>query len=206
MSKWGRYIKSSFADLCCGDTGQTTQPNPDPQPVLKGWRALSYSRSCVQINGLNTGYVHVVNLEEYYLATGLPTGEIKNNVPSDPDYIPDYIDTNLCAVAQPEPTVTYELSVANHSDGVVNVHMEHSDGVTSYDIVDIAKEGIKHQNVKSGTYSFRIGGFTNNSKGAGIPSIRINIGGYDHDYVNNQFAVLSGIDINAISNINISKI
>lgn len=50
----------------------------------------------------NTGYFVVTTLYEVDIETGQATGRIKENVPSDPDYIAPYIDYEMC----PIPTTT----------------------------------------------------------------------------------------------------
>jgi hypothetical protein len=109
--KWGRYIMSSFGELPFIDDTPVTPPvNPT------GWRALTTAVSCITNGGVNTGYVHVDTLEEYYLINSAPTGNTKPNVPSDPNYIADYINSTLCAVGIPE-TPAAELNISSSLDG-----------------------------------------------------------------------------------------
>lgn len=46
----------------------------------------------------NTGKKIVVTLKEVYVVSGVATGQTKNNVIGEPDYIPPYTDTVTCPI------------------------------------------------------------------------------------------------------------
>lgn len=64
----------------------------------------------------NTGYVVVSTLEEYNVNTGDPTGVTKMNTPSDPDYIPPYVDVVECPPTYDMvcPTATFTNSTREY--------------------------------------------------------------------------------------------
>jgi hypothetical protein len=96
-------MKKTLSLKCSSFTYDTDIYIPDDfapaTPVTTGWRALS--TSCVLKDGKRTGYARVETLEQYILATGVANGVTKLNVPSDPDYITDYLDPIGC---KPIPT------------------------------------------------------------------------------------------------------
>lgn len=66
-----------------------------------GWRVKLTSNSCsVDQYGLRTGYVQWSILEEYYIFSGMPTGNEKPNSTSDPNYVAPIYDPEAC-VPQP---------------------------------------------------------------------------------------------------------
>jgi hypothetical protein len=94
MKKVLSLIKSSLHDYRCCDETVTTPVDG----VVLLWRALQSSLTCVlDGNNKNTGYVHVVTLQQYNSATGITNGVTKVNSPGDPNYIPDYLDNSFCA-------------------------------------------------------------------------------------------------------------
>lgn len=64
--------------------------------------ATNYDPSAVIDDGsctyapVNTGYKAWATLEEYHIASGLPTGQTKPNAESDPDYVPPVHDPITC--------------------------------------------------------------------------------------------------------------
>lgn len=87
------------------------------------------------IGSNNTGYVIVLTLKN------LSTGDIKPNSPSDPDYIPKYLDTTACPIVYdlicPEATHTaglyeYSLKPSTYSNPVLDhIDLVQVDTVTS---------------------------------------------------------------------------
>jgi hypothetical protein len=55
----------------------------------------------------NTGEKGYNNLEQYFTATSLPTGNTKPNLISDPDYIPPFTDIVNCPTAPSSISVNY---------------------------------------------------------------------------------------------------
>ena len=104
---WATVLKSSFADPFGGSIVINAGGTQSTATNLL-WRAVQASLTCVlDLNNLNTGYVHVTTLEQYDGLTGVATGVTKSNTPSDPDYIADYIDTARCpAPSTPANNVT----------------------------------------------------------------------------------------------------
>lgn len=68
--------------------------------------------------GDNTGTKVVLTLQEVNTATGVPTGNVKQNSPSNPDYIPPYEDVISCPVSYtqlcPDTIFTIVGSVAEY--------------------------------------------------------------------------------------------
>jgi hypothetical protein len=60
------------------------------------------------MSNYNTGIKKVLTLRKY--VNGQATSETKLNLPSDPDYIPDYADLLACPVDQPQQTTTTTTS------------------------------------------------------------------------------------------------
>lgn len=112
-------LKSSFHDIRCCDETVTTNIQTG---VTTAWRALVSSLSCLLTNGANTGYVHCQTLEQFDTATNQPTGVYKPNTPSDPDHVADYLDTNMCAISQEQPT-TALLYAANNCSGILGIEL-----------------------------------------------------------------------------------
>lgn len=54
----------------------------------------------------NTGYTGYTTLEEYFTDNGLATGNCKNNLTSDPDYVAPIWDTDSC------PIINYIINVS----------------------------------------------------------------------------------------------
>ena len=78
------------------------------------------------VGSLNTGNVVVLTIQEVLMPGNIPTGGVKPNVPSDPDYIAPFLDTDICPItfslACPTDAiftyndnnfVVYEFSLAN---------------------------------------------------------------------------------------------
>jgi len=62
------------------------------------WKGKIGSESCVVTSGGQTGFVEYGILQEYYTNNGVLTGNEKNNVSSDPDYVQPYFDDVQCPV------------------------------------------------------------------------------------------------------------
>ena len=60
------------------------------------------------MSNYNTGIKKVLTLRKY--VNGQATSETKLNLPSDPDYIPDYADSQACPISQPQQTTTTTTS------------------------------------------------------------------------------------------------
>ena len=59
----------------------------------------------------NTGLFVYTNLIEVDGITGLPTGRVKPNIPSDPDYIPPVQDTTKCPLDNTPPPKQQKITV-----------------------------------------------------------------------------------------------
>lgn len=115
-------IKSTFHDIRCCDENSGTQTDPQTG-ISTSWRAFVSSLTCLlDSNGKNTGYVHCQTLEEYDIANNQPTGVTSPNIPSHAGYIPDYLDTSMCAIAQEQPQ-TAILYASNNCTGILVVEM-----------------------------------------------------------------------------------
>lgn len=72
----------------------------------------------------NTGYAIPTILREYFADSGLPTGNIKFNNPSDPDYVAPVLNTTICPTSTPIPTplISCGQGVVNGIYGSVMTH------------------------------------------------------------------------------------
>lgn len=65
--------------------------------LISGWAPLSRF-AAVNCAGVNSGQKAYRRLEEYFTGTGQPTGNVKSNIPGDPDYIAPETDLNFCPI------------------------------------------------------------------------------------------------------------
>lgn len=72
-------------------------PPPPPEPVY-AWRGID--KFCIQNAGENTGESMYDNLEEYDVDTLAATGNVKDNVIGDPNYIAPTQDEATCPITQ----------------------------------------------------------------------------------------------------------
>lgn len=64
----------------------------------------------------NTGNIGFTTLQEIYSDTGLPTGNTKLNVLTDPDYIPPTLDLVNCPMDRVDPVInTIQIQIENAS-------------------------------------------------------------------------------------------
>lgn len=131
VMKWGRYIMSSFGEIRCCDQKSTVTVPTDPETPVYAWRVHTASITCVvDGNGKQTGYAHVNDLEKYDVSTGVATGDLKSNLPSEPEYQADYIDTNACPIPQPITFTGHNGTPNSHTV----IHMVSIDGTKTHDI------------------------------------------------------------------------
>lgn len=154
MTKYGRYIASSFGEIRCCDEQAQTVTDPGNPEIIYGWRAQNGTITCViDANGKNTGYAHVNVLEKFDTATGLATGDTKLNVSTDANYIPDYIDLSNCAVQPPENEITDACYITNSCDSVPGISFINADGVHTVYHNDIGVGQTFSGTIRQGNYT-----------------------------------------------------
>ncbi|MEB0278961.1 hypothetical protein [Mucilaginibacter sp. 10B2] len=146
LMRYRSLIKSSLHDIRCCDEIVTVVDG-----VSTAWRALPSSVSCVQVDDVNTGYAHVLTLEQYNSATSVATGLTKANLPSDPDYIADYVSTFSC----PLPIPTGNLYAINNSNLDMSLNF-FKVGTADYNHRDITPNHSVSVDLPFGTYDVTI--------------------------------------------------
>ncbi|WP_462265539.1 hypothetical protein [Mucilaginibacter sp.] len=152
MRTIAHYLKSSF-DGGVTEAAPAAPVNPtDPPAQQKAWRPKKSSVTCVlDANQKNTGYAHVGILEEFYSVSQEPTGLVKDNVPSDVNYYPDYLDANTCPVyVSPAPDSTAKLFTNGQTSA--QVHLNDATNNHVYDLNGTTQTA----EIYSGTYSIRV--------------------------------------------------
>ncbi|MEB0260752.1 hypothetical protein [Mucilaginibacter sp. 10I4] len=119
--------------------------------AVTSWRGQVPLDPCVKVDGANNGYIHIITLEQFAIDTGIVTGITKPNVPSDINYIPDYVSTNTC----PLPVVTGTLYARNNTNRpmVVSFFIE---GTTDYQNRDVNSSASISENLPPGLYDVTI--------------------------------------------------
>lgn len=75
---------------------------------------------------VNNGEKVYTLLVEYNLSNGLPTGRVKPNLPSDPDYIASLIDYEVCPLPEPYVPETEDVIVEIAEDYEVTIKLQFS--------------------------------------------------------------------------------
>ena len=96
-----------------------------------GWRGRASSRVCLLDTGVNNGQAMYLELEKYYTDDNslfLPA-EYKDNVDTDPDYIPEFTDLISCPLpAQDTDFKVYNLQNAVPIPTIVRIEFEKNGG------------------------------------------------------------------------------
>lgn len=147
MKKALSLIKSSFHDIRCCDEQTPVVVTPD----TKAWRPQTASITCVLDSiGNNTGYAHLGLFEEYTVSTGVSTGNTKPNLPSDPNYVPDWPDAAMCA----KPVQSY-FSFLNNSNLNGDLILKNLDGSTNAEWF-VSRVFTTTKQLPAGNYSFSL--------------------------------------------------
>lgn len=92
---YNNIIKLSVSDELEFDNSEL-QPIPDPESPTHWVRGTYHCNFEDDGTGLFVGTKVVDTIVEIYNATGIPTGQIANNTPDHPGYIPPVVDAESC--------------------------------------------------------------------------------------------------------------
>lgn len=86
-------------------------------PTLTAWRGLEGTGDCVKSDNGNTGYYLYATLEEYFVASGEPTGNTKPNNPNEEHYLAPALNAEACPVS----SLPNNLTVRNYAEQPVTI-------------------------------------------------------------------------------------